>query len=732
MRIKSIHIKGFGCLVERSYEFPEGKAALVLENNERGKSTLAAAIFAGLCGFPKRKVAGELVKLKDVYKPWNGENYAVDMEIEAAGKHLRLERDFARDRCVIRDALTNKDISAEYDQDLTLHFLRLPRDDFQRIAFISGKEVHRFSSSPNIQARLSAMIDAGAESGAENAIAALDDARYTLAGKSLKIESAISRLAKDVDSKQRRMRELDTALDAVADEVRELERAQGQCGELSARLDELDREYAAARLKELREQISAAETLDSEAAGLREELAGLEQFAAFPAERKTQLAKAVARIDERRDQIAQMEAESEELRREFERISSERLRVMDGEQISSRMVGYVMLTAGGLCGLTCLGLMILKIVGIVPSLIGTLIGVIVAATGAVRSAHSKTGRSESVISLEARLQEIGRRLAELARNIETRGRDIDEEREIVQSIAQDAGIDDSPACDDVLRRFEEIEAHYRRYRHIKDSLLPAVLKYVAKDEDMKALRAEEAELAARTACTHNEAFPSQNRSSSSIDSDRQAVRTKLDQTQAAIRDLEKSVGVCIENYRREYPALAEELEALQSEMERAARFGKAIEAASGVMREVAEKSHRRWASALNERASAMLPNLNPDYDTLRFDDSLSFTIRHVADNRIIERADIDSCLSTGAKDQIYLAVRMACCEELSRAAEPMPIILDDPLIAADDTRFTEGFRYLARGAADGRQIIILSCHKSRHEAFLREPWFSDSVSVLNL
>ena len=150
MRIRSIHIAGFGCLVDRDYEFPEGMAALVLENNERGKSTLAAAILAGLCGIPKRKAAGELVKPWDIYKPWNTESYAIEMHIEAAGKQFTIERDFARDRFTIRDANTNRDISAEFDQDLTLHFLRLPRDDFQRIAFISGKEVHRFSSSPNL------------------------------------------------------------------------------------------------------------------------------------------------------------------------------------------------------------------------------------------------------------------------------------------------------------------------------------------------------------------------------------------------------------------------------------------------------------------------------------------------------------------------------------------------------------------------------------------------------
>ena len=190
--------------------------------------------------------------------------------------------------------------------------------------------------------------------------------------------------------------------------------------------------------------------------------------------------------------------------------------------------------------------------------------------------------------------------------------------------------------------------------------------------------------------------------------------------------------MCVETYRREYPVLSEELAGLRRQTESATRFGGAVEAAAGVMRDVAEQSHRRWASALNARASAILPHLNPDYDTLRFDDSLSFTIRRASDRRVIERAEVDACLSTGAKDQIYLAVRMACGEELSQATEPMPVILDDPLIAADDTRFREGFRYIACEAAKNHQIIILSCHKSRHDALSQEEWFSDHVSILDL
>ncbi len=70
-------------------------------------------------GFPKQR------ELKDVYKPWSGESYALDMLLESGGRRLSVERDFPRERFVVRDALTNRDISAEFETDLAAHIDRL-------------------------------------------------------------------------------------------------------------------------------------------------------------------------------------------------------------------------------------------------------------------------------------------------------------------------------------------------------------------------------------------------------------------------------------------------------------------------------------------------------------------------------------------------------------------------------------------------------------------------------
>jgi uncharacterized protein YhaN len=591
MRIESIDIHGFGCLVNRRYEFPADRAVLVIADNETGKSTLAAAILAALCGFPKRRQPGETVKLSEVYKPWNSETYAVEMDISVDGRSLRIERDFGKDTFVVRDRETGKDISAAYDKDLTAHILRLPREDFQRIAFISGKDVPSFGPAPGIQARLSALVEGSTEdTGAETAIAALDGSRYTLdSGGPLKTETATKRLSEGIAQKRQSMNALDVAMDAAAEDAGRLEQSKKLHAELSAELSALDSEVCVARSAE-------AQTNERRVAELQAKLL-----------------------------IEQTEA---------------RLGAIKQERLAGKQLG-VTIAIGGI-GLAVISFCawLIGLINAGPSVGGALVGIAVAAYGAVRASKAELLHSEEKYGLERQIQ--------------------------------DAQAQESDASAHAGRSSVEIEAEQR------------------------------------------------------------ALRQELDNISATIIDLEKRVGATVDAYHRDYGSLHDDLQRLERELARAERFGKAIEVAKQVLRQVAEDSRRRWAAALNRSASSILPHLNPDYDDLRFDDSLGFTVRHVPDGRTLEQADIDARLSTGAKDQVYLAVRLACCEELSRGSESIPALLDDPLMAADDSRFASGLRYIVEEFAENNQVIVLSCSKRRHEALAGEEWFAERMQRVDL
>ena len=64
-------------------------------------------------------------------------------------------------------------------------------------------------------------------------------------------------------------------------------------------------------------------------------------------------------------------------------------------------------------------------------------------------------------------------------------------------------------------------------------------------------------------------------------------------------------------------------------------------------------------------------------------------------------------LSTGTRDQMYLALRLALCKVMFPG---MPIILDDPFMTFDEDRQARGMELLERLGKE-RQIILLSSRR---------------------
>lgn len=76
-----------------------------------------------------------------------------------------------------------------------------------------------------------------------------------------------------------------------------------------------------------------------------------------------------------------------------------------------------------------------------------------------------------------------------------------------------------------------------------------------------------------------------------------------------------------------------------------------------------------------------------------------------------------AALSRGTRDQLYLCLRLALAQEITAQGEPLPLILDDPLVNFDATRLAAALAMLCR-VAEERQVILLTCHP--HQAELLE------------
>ena len=68
-------------------------------------------------------------------------------------------------------------------------------------------------------------------------------------------------------------------------------------------------------------------------------------------------------------------------------------------------------------------------------------------------------------------------------------------------------------------------------------------------------------------------------------------------------------------------------------------------------------------------------------------------------------------LSTGTREQLYLAMRLAYVRHYCREAEPLPLVMDDVLVNFDDERAYGTLGVLLEVAND-MQIIFMTCHRN--------------------
>ena len=66
-------------------------------------------------------------------------------------------------------------------------------------------------------------------------------------------------------------------------------------------------------------------------------------------------------------------------------------------------------------------------------------------------------------------------------------------------------------------------------------------------------------------------------------------------------------------------------------------------------------------------------------------------------------------MSSGTRDQLYLALRLASLEKYMENAEPMPFIVDDILVDFDDRRSQAALQALA-ALAEKSQVILFTHH----------------------
>jgi uncharacterized protein YhaN len=132
-----------------------------------------------------------------------------------------------------------------------------------------------------------------------------------------------------------------------------------------------------------------------------------------------------------------------------------------------------------------------------------------------------------------------------------------------------------------------------------------------------------------------------------------------------------------------------------------------------VMARTVQRAERRVREAhqpgvLREAGRQLARLTRGRYDALVLggEDGRSFRVQGPASP---ESRPIEPPLSTGTREQIYTALRLAILDQLDQAGERLPLLLDEVMVNWDDARREAGMDLLAEVARE-RQCFFFTCH----------------------
>lgn len=163
--------------------------------------------------------------------------------------------------------------------------------------------------------------------------------------------------------------------------------------------------------------------------------------------------------------------------------------------------------------------------------------------------------------------------------------------------------------------------------------------------------------------------------------------------------------------------LASELEVLESRHEAVSRQEQALNLAMEVLAEADGDMQKRFSPALAREAAAIFAKLTGGrYNEITLARDLTAKARRAGD---AVGWDTDY-LSEGARDQLYLSLRLAVCKMALPEETPCPMVLDDALVTFDRERMASALELLAELGAE-RQILLFTCHEREYEYFAHRP-----------
>ena len=688
MKITKLHPTGFGRLPDKEYTFSEG-INVIAGPNEAGKTTLRQFLTAMLFGWEKSRAKADPYKR---YKPWSGTGaYGGAMELTADGKEYRVERDFTGEgpALTVRQYPSMREVPAP-EGLLPAIGSRLTRAGYENTVMVpqgsAAPEGDLAQLYANYIANMSRSKDRGID--VAEALETLSSRRKIL--EKHRTADSVAELRKTVETLKAREAELDR----LAEEQAAL-RAEKDA--LARQMEALDSEKSAEEERAFAEWLHGYEAYCEAVVKQESDIAALE-------ERCRQREELLAELPDV-DKIEETERRMDALLREREREDAKcETALAEAKAREARIAGRKRHTAWfwipALVLLAGAAVWLFLATRTTETPVWKIwLGIVGATIGAVVAAGA--------LAIRARC---GKRLRAAAKAREAAEASSERQRELAAEIAmmpteealhaeRDRAVGGKARAEALAERIAESEealAESERVLTAERSKLLSELSAFEPADDLTegAVEKVRGHILARSVQNKNR--------HAQLQAEAERLTERIARLSQALEDGDRVTGDRLEAHQH----LGEAERTLASEQTEIA----ALQLAEDTVRNLSATIHDSFGKDLNKAVSAYADAFTDGaYAKLSADENL--TVRTGSGAKATE----SSLLSTGAAEQVSLALRLAVAEKMY-AGEHLPLVFDDSFVYYDNVRLRSA---LARLAATGEQILIFSC-TDREETLLAE------------
>ena len=732
----------FGCLNNATLELKDG-LNVIQAPNESGKSTWLAFLRAMLYGLPSRE-RGPLAD-KNRYAPWNGAAMKGRIDLNDGENDLVIVRDTVQGgtpmgRFYAAYEGTANQVEGMTGQNAGELLTGVPRSVFERSAFIrqSGLAVEQ---DAELEKRIVSLISSGEEDTSyieseKRLRSALNRRRHHKSGLLPQTESAIEEAAAQLERIQTLHRQsgedraaLKDAEQIVRDSTEKLalhdrmDRIEAKRALFAARteLQQAEQDAEALRTEIEQSNIPPAEQLmriKFNAANLLTTQVSMNHVQSQAEEAKKQTAAAQAVVNESCFAPAEPEAAAEKVRSETERYQA----LMKHTAPSLSVITLLTLLAAGLLGGLAYYFQQSYLLCLAAAAVPAVLGLIRRRSRRRAQAEAKAlltpygvetpeeiepllihynkvynalmAQKDAEAQINASWQNFFQTYKKLSAEILEETSSFCPDIENVHEV--------SPLLESGLRKWKQLQTLTNRAAQLRErcsalrSRLPDDAPLTAEEEALARPAEERAVL------------QEQRQRSETLCAE---LRTRMDRAAGEMDAIGDAAALAahLEELEGKRDALQDEYDAIAMAME-------ALEAANGTLQ-------NRFSPALGKRAGEIFEALTDGrYHEVLLDAQLHASAE--GDDAIPREAAL---LSQGAADQLYLAVRLAICEQVLPAEKRVPLILDDTLVSFDETRMAAALNRL-RQEAEHRQILLFTC-QSREAVYLQT---AENVHIISL